>query len=439
MMRVVRWPLAVMALASSFMVRPAGAAEAGGIERGAYVAVLGDCAACHTAPGGKALAGGLGLDSPLGKIYATNITPDKETGIGRWSFAAFDRLMRHGVRKDGSTVYPAMPYPSYARMSDRDMHALYAYLMKGVAPVHQSDRAPDIRWPLSMRWPLGLWRAMFVPTIKPMAPESADALARGRYIVEGPGHCGSCHSPRNFALAEKALDDSDPRYLAGGFVVDRWAVPSLRSDTPDGLQAWSATDIATFLKTGRGRHGATFGAMNGVVIHSTSRMTDTDLQAVGAYLKTLGAAVPAAQSVAYRYDPSVAKALARGAMPTQGAALYVDRCAACHRTDGRGYPNVFPPLAGNPVLQTKDARSAAHIILNGGRLPALPTAPSSLVMGPYRDVLNDQDIADLTNFIQTAWGNRGGTIKAGAVAKLRRETAWETHKGGSRETTPLTP
>lgn len=436
-----RFPLAVMAVASSFLMRPALADEAASVAQGAYVAVLGDCAACHTAPGGKELAGGLGLDSPLGKIYATNITPDKKTGIGTWSFAAFDRLMRHGVRKDGSTVYPAMPYPSYARMSDRDMHALYAYLMHEVKPVNQPDRAPDIRWPLSMRWPLALWRTMFVPTIKPMTPDSASAVARGRYLVEGPGHCGSCHSPRNFALAEKALDDSDPRYLAGGFVVDRWAVPSLRSDTPDGLQAWSASDIATFLKTGRGQHGATFGAMNGVVIHSTSKMNDADLQAVGAYLKTLdsGGKRTAARSVVYHYDPATAKALAKGTMPTHGAALYVDRCAACHRTDGRGYPDVFPPLAGNPVLQTKDAMSAAHIILNGGRLPALSTAPSSLVMGPYRDVLDDQDIADLTNFIQTAWGNRGGTTTANAVAKLRHETAWETKKGGSRETTPLAP
>lgn len=221
--------------------------EAALAQKGSYIAILGDCAACHTSPNGQPFSGGLGLNSPLGKIYATNITPGKKTGIGNWSFADFERLMRHGIRKDGSTVYPAMPYPSYAHMSDNDLHSLYAYLMHSVAPVEQINKTVDIPWPFSIKWPLSIWRMMFVPKITPSSDNSSE-IERGRYLVEGPGHCGSCHTPRNFAMAEKALDDSDPRYLAGGFVIDNWVAPSLRSDTLDGLEAWSAADIATFLK-----------------------------------------------------------------------------------------------------------------------------------------------------------------------------------------------
>ena len=408
--------------------------EAALAQKGSYIAILGDCAACHTSPDGPPFSGGLGLNSPLGKIYATNITPDKKTGIGNWSFEDFERLMRHGIRKDGSTVYPAMPYPSYAHMSDNDLHALYAYLMHSVVPVEQINKVADIRWPFSIKWPLSIWRMVFVPKITPSSDNSSE-IERGRYLVEGPGHCGSCHTPRNFAMAEKALDDSDQRYLSGGFVIDNWVAPSLRSDTLDGLEAWSAADIATFLKKGRDQHGATFGAMNGVVIHSTSQMTDDDLSAIGKYLKTLKTPTNA-KNVSFTYNPTIAHELASGKLPTHGAALYVDRCAACHRPDGRGYPDVFPELAGNPVLQSANASSVAHLILNGGRLPALKTAPSSLVMGPYRDILDDQDIADLTNFVQSAWGNRGGKITADDVAKLRKETKWETLKGGSPETTP---
>ncbi|MFT8480143.1 c-type cytochrome [Gluconobacter oxydans] len=398
------------------------------IKRGAYLAVLGDCEACHTAHDGKYLAGGLALQSPVGAIYSTNITPDRDTGIGSWSYDDFARLMRRGIRKDGSSVYPAMPYPSYSKMTDEDLHALYAYLMQGVAPVSLKNRAPDIPWLLSARWPLAIWRLLYAPSPAPSSAshdETSDALVeRGRYLVEGPGHCGSCHTPRNFVLAEKTQTAADgPKYLSGGFIVDNWVAPSLRSDDAGGLVDWTPEDIVVFLKTGRNRHGATFGAMNGVVTHSTSLTDDRDLEAIAAFLKTLGP--PQGVSVeTFRYDDAVSRQLSAGEMPSEGAKIYVDRCAACHRTDGRGYPGVFPPLAGNPVLQGPDATSAAHIILSGGRLPGVAAAPSPLVMGSYRSYTDDPQIADLVWFHGHPWGKRGAAITAPQVAKIRQAT-WD--------------
>lgn len=407
------------------------AADADLIKRGAYVAVLGDCEACHTAHDGKSLAGGLALQSPLGAIYSTNITPDRDTGIGTWSYEDFARLMRRGIRKDGSSVYPAMPYPSYSKMTDEDLQALYAYLTQGVAPVSLKNRAPDIPWLLSARWPLAIWRLLFAPSPAPPLPsaphnDTSDALVeRGRYLVEGPGHCGSCHTPRNFVLAEKVQTAADgPKYLSGGFIVDNWVAPSLRSDDAGGLVGWTPEDIVAFLKTGRNRHGATFGAMNGVITHSTSLTDDHDLAAIAAFLKTLGPP-PGVSVQAFHYDDTVSRQLFAGKMPSEGARIYVDRCAACHRTDGHGYPGVFPPLAGNPVLQGPDATSAAHIILSGGRLPGVAAAPSSLVMGSYRDVLDNQQIADLVTFLGQSWGNHGAAMTASQVAKIRQATTDE--------------
>src|ERR1700723_470887 len=194
--------------------------DAASIERGRYLAVAADCAACHTAPGGRPFAGGLAIDSPLGAIYGTNITPDRASGIGNFTLDDFDRAVRHGIDDGGATLYPAMPYPSYARMSDEDIAALYDYFMHGVAPVARLAHADGIPWPLSIRWPVAIWRKLFAPS--PDAPPfdasryANPEVARGAYLVQGPGHCGSCHTPRTLTLREKALDDSSNAYLAGG-------------------------------------------------------------------------------------------------------------------------------------------------------------------------------------------------------------------------------
>ena len=223
-----------------------GAPDQALIDAGRYVAVASDCIACHTAPGGKEFAGGRAIASPIGNMYSTNITPDQATGIGNYSLNEFDRAVRHGIRQDGSSLYPAMPYPSYAKMSDQDVRALYAYFMKGVAPVNTANEAAnhgnDIPWPLSIRWPMGIWRKTFAPA--DMAPLQLDKyqsqqIARGAYLVQGAGHCGSCHTPRSVTMQESALDESGKAFLAGGPLIDGWLAANLRGDKADGLGAWS--------------------------------------------------------------------------------------------------------------------------------------------------------------------------------------------------------
>lgn len=390
------------------------------IKQGEYLARAGDCVACHTAKDGKPFAGGLPMETPIGTIYSTNITPDK-TGIAAYSFEDFDNAVRQGVAKSGSTLYPAMPYPSYARVTEADMQALYAYFMKGVEPVAQDNKAVDIPWPLSMRWPLTGWRWMFAPKVEAyQAPAAQDAVvSRGAYLVEGLGHCGACHTPRAISMQEKALSANEGNtFLSGSAPLEGWIAKSLRGDHKDGLGSWSEAQLVQFLKTGRSDRSAVFGGMADVIVHSLQYLSDEDLTAIARYLKTLPANNPDDQP--HQYDEQVAKALWKGDDSKAGAAVYIDNCAACHRTDGHGYTRVFPALAGNPVLQSEDATSLIHIVLKGGTLAATHTAPSTFTMPAYAWRLSDQEVADVVNFIRSSWGNQASVVKAGDVASIRK-------------------
>nr|WP_235442839.1 cytochrome c [Caballeronia mineralivorans] len=391
------------------------------VARGEYVARASDCIACHTAVNGKPFAGGLKFDTPIGAIYSSNITPDANTGIGSYTFEEFDRALREGVKKNGDSMYPAMPYPSYARLSSDDVHALYAYFMHGVNPVQQNNRPAGIVWPLSMRWPLTLWRMAFAPKPQPFtAPAGADpVLARGAYLVQGAGHCGSCHTPRAATMQEKALTDADGLdYLSGGTAIDGWIPTSLRGESRTGIGMWSESDIVQFLKTGRSQHTAAFGGMTDVVGHSMQHMNDADLIAIARYLKSLP---PKLQGqTPYVYDDTVDKALRTGDVSKPGAAVYRDNCMGCHRSDGKGYSRVFPALGGNPVVQGADATSLIHVVLSGNTLPGIRTAPSSFTMPPFGWRLSDQEVADVSNFVRSSWGNTGSVVTLEQVAKIRK-------------------
>ncbi|PYY86318.1 cytochrome c [Pseudomonas sp. TKO26] len=411
--------IATLALLGSASASAAEVDQQALVQQGEYLARAGDCVACHTAKDGKPFAGGLPMETPIGVIYSTNITPDK-TGIGDYSFEDFDQAVRHGVAKGGSTLYPAMPFPSYARVSDADMRALYAYFMQGVAPVARDNQDSDIPWPLSMRWPLAIWRWMFAPSVETstVAAGSDPVISRGAYLVEGLGHCGACHTPRALTMQEKALSASDgSAFLAGSAPLEGWIAKNLRGDHQDGLGSWSEEQLVQFLKTGRSDRSAVFGGMSDVVVHSMQYMSEADLTAIARYLKSLPAGDP--NNPPQQYDKQVAQALWKGDDSKPGAAVYIDNCAACHRTDGHGYTRVFPALAGNPVLQSADATSLIHIVLKGGTLPATHSAPSTFSMPPFAWRLSDQEVADVVNFIRSSWGNQASPVTPGNVAALR--------------------
>ena len=390
-----------------------------GTARGEYLARAGDCVACHSAPGGKAFAGGLKMGTPLGAIYATNITPDIETGIGTYTVQDFDRAVRRGVAKDGRRLYPAMPYPSYAKLTDADVQALYDYFMRAVPPVRQANQADEIPLYLSPRWPLAIWNALFTGGTGFTADPQKDAQwNRGAYLVEGFGHCGACHTPRGLASHEKSLDAGSADFLAGA-ELDGWYAPSLRQDRTTGLGGWSQAEIVEFLKTGHNRHGSAYGSMRDVINNSTPFLSDDDLAGIAAYLVSLPAGTTETAPVA---DAGTAAALLEGTDEAPGAAIYAGQCQSCHKETGAAAPPFLPPLVGNPTVLDGDAASLINIVLNGSAPLVVKGSPAPYRMPQYRAQLNDRQIADVVTFIRNGWGNSAPAVSAADVAALRKST-----------------
>jgi len=386
------------------------------IARGEYLARLGDCAACHTVPGRPPFTGGLRMGTPIGAIYTTNITPDPTYGIGSFTLTDFDRALRFGVSR-GHTLYPAMPYPSYSSTKPEDVAALYAYFTSGVAPYATANIANEIPFPLSMRWPLTFWRLLFSPPPAPFKPGALDPIeAHGAYFVDGLGHCGECHTPRALTLQVRAQTRANGDAYLSGAVIENYFAPSLRTGGHGSLADWSAQDIAEFLKTGVNNHGIVFGSMTDVIVHSTRFMTDDDALAAAKYLKS----ILDKETQTFAYDETVHRALQEGDTRKAGSLLYLDNCAACHRPDGLGYKRVFPQLAGNPVVMAPEAISLASIILEGSLTPKTSATPAQFAMPSFAWRLNDQEVADIVNFIRSSWGNKSVPIAAGDVAKLRK-------------------
>jgi alcohol dehydrogenase (quinone), cytochrome c subunit len=378
-----------------------------------------DCVACHSIPGGKGFAGGLKMGTPLGAIYSTNITPDPETGIGSYSLADFDLAVRHGIAKDGRHLYPAMPYPSYAKLVDADVVALYRFFMKQVPPVHQANLKSDIPALLSPRWPLAFWNFLFAPSAGYVTKSDHDAAwNRGAYLVQGPGHCGACHTPRGIGMQEKALDETSANFLAGA-QLDGWYASSLRADVRTGLGGWSTKDIGEFLEQGHNRVGSAFGSMTDVINNSTSYFSDSDIQDIAFYLASLPA-TSAQQAVAY--DNATTDALRNSPTTQPGAALYASDCASCHGFDARGYTAYMPALAGNPVVLDEDPSSLINVVLNGSVPLVAQGVPDAYRMPQFRQQLSDQEASDVITFMRNRWGNQAPTVTAAQVAKLRKTT-----------------
>ncbi len=394
------------------------------ISKGAYLARAGDCVACHTAHDGKTFAGGRGIESPIGTIYATNITPDKDTGIGSWTYGDFERAVRRGVGHDGSALYPAMPFPSYAKVSDEDTQALYAYFMKGVEPVKQANQANDIPWPLSIRWPLAYWRTFFSPTpestAKPVAGTDPQ-LVRGAYLVQGLGHCGSCHTPRALTMQEKGLDEKSSDYLTGALLND-WAVPSIR-----GVAHWSQDEIVDYLGSGRNAKASVAGEMTDVVANSTSHMTDEDLHAMAAYLKSLSGPADKNGETVYQHNAersaATASKLTVAKDLTLGERLYLDNCGACHFVKGEGASRIFPRLDGASIINAENPTALVHVILAGAKTPSTARGPSILPMPGFAERMNDAEVAELATFLRQGWSNQAPAVSAKLVQEVRTALA----------------
>jgi alcohol dehydrogenase (quinone), cytochrome c subunit len=396
-----------------------GNIDRGLITRGEYLAKLGDCGACHSTPGNPPFSGGLKMTLPIGAIYTTNITPDKTHGIGRFTLADFDRALRFGVA-NGHTLYPAMPFASYAIVTREDVKALYAYFEFGVTPAAVPNKKSDILFPLSMRWPLTYWRWMFAPKPKPFDSKmfADEAVARGAYFVEGLGHCGECHTPRGVALQVKAQNGRDGDAFLRGGPVENWYAPSLRNGGPDTIAEWSESQISQFLQSGANHSGIAFGSMSDVIVNSTQFLSAEDSAATARYLKTLQDP-PANGRARFAYDERTDRELASGDAKKRGALLYLDNCAACHRPDGRGYEGVFPSLAGNPVVEAGNPLSLVSIVLLGSTTSRTSTTPAQFAMPAFAWRLTDQDAADIISFIRSSWGNDAKPIEAPKVAALR--------------------
>ena len=395
-------PAAALALSllGGLAALPARADQPGdAVARGKYLATMGDCEACHTAPGGTPFAGGLLMNTPFGKIPTPNITPDQETGIGKYSDAQFLRVFHAGIRRDGSYLYPVMPFPWYAKVRDDDVRAIKAFLFS-LAPVHAPRKPLEVSFPFNIRAGLGVWDAVFLKegVFKP-DPAKSEQINRGAYIVEGLGHCGECHDSRNMLGAGAVA-----KPLQGG-EINHWYAPNITADVATGIGKFSDDELFTYLKTGSApKMGTVVGPMAQTVHESLSKLSDDDLHAMVAYLKS-----------------TTPEAGFRPVQPAGGAApgytAYLNHCASCHQLDGRGIANVIPSLVGNGAVKSGGPETVIRVVLGGVEAQGSYGPMPALGIG-----MTDQEIADATNYVRASWSNDApATAGPGEVANLRKQ------------------
>ncbi len=382
-------------------------------QRGEYLARAGNCKSCHTNGDNSPFAGGLEFETPFGTIYSTNITSDPETGIGQWSLEDFTHAMRHGEAPDGTNLYPVFPYTAFAKISDEDIAAIYAYV-KTIAPVRYSPPENELGFPYSQRWAMGLWNWMYHTdsAFEPQPGQSAE-WNRGAYLVEGLGHCSMCHTPRNFMGA----NDSDLAMTGGTYMtrvegkLSAWSAPNLTS-ADSGLAMWTVDDVTDYLKLGVSHRAGVFGPMNEVVVNSTSHLSREDVRAMAVYLKSLPA------------NSTDSEAPATDDVLRAGSIQYDIHCGSCHLPTGEGSPEQGPPLIGSPVVLDADPASLINITLYGAQTPH--TSPSDewaartwIRMDPYDTILDDEQVASLLSFIRSTWGHDAGAVTPEQVAAQR--------------------
>ncbi len=410
------------------------------IEQGGYLAKLGNCAACHTDRGGAPFAGGKPIHTPFGAVFASNITPDVQHGIGNWSADAFYRALNRGVNAQGKLLTPAFPYPNTTHVSRSDSDALYAYFMEGVQPVRQPNKAHELQFPFNTQIALAVWRVLFFERDTDATTNSIasnvysiransrnlleDQVERGRYIVQGLAHCSACHAQRN-ALGAARSDG----LLAGALMpMQDWYAPSLHAAQEAGVQHWPREQVVALLKNGITHNASVLGPMAEVVSKSTQFWRDEDLQATAAYLQSL----PVRHAPARAGGQNLSPAATQSARPVrlQGANLYAQHCATCHGEKGQGLNETdalapqgilrIPALAGNRAVSLASSANLVRIILAGGYAPSTSGNPRPYGMPPFVHVLTDEDIADVATYIRTSWGNQADAVSGSQVVAQRR-------------------
>lgn len=389
---------------------PAELASADDLAKGKYLTEATDCMACHTAKGGKPYAGGRAFRLPFGTLYAPNITSDRTTGIGAWSDTQFLRAMHHGISRDGSRLYPAFPYASYAQIADGDVRLIRRYLAT-IAPVQQANRPNSFSFPYNQRWLMSIWSAFFVPSqpFRPVAERSAQ-WNRGAYLVEGPTHCGECHTPRTLAQA------MDMRQKFAGGVAEGWNAYNITSDRETGIGTWSPAQMASYLKQGYARgHGVASGPMEEAIDVSLSKLTDSDIAAMVTYLQTIP---PRRSSGFAAMAKPASRSPVQGPAPgTPGARLFANACVGCHAWNGSGALVGEAQLTGNRAVNDRTAANAALMVLNGTGRPD----QIRRYMPSFRDSYSDTEIAAVVNYVTARYGGTPSTLTAAKVAALRAE------------------
>ncbi|MBS7539733.1 c-type cytochrome [Ancylobacter lacus] len=379
------------------------------VARGEYLARVGDCIACHTAPEGQPFAGGRAMQTPFGALYTSNITPDPVTGIGRWTADDFYTTMHTGRFPSGGLLYPAMPFASYTKVTRADSDAIFAYL-KSIPPVRQKNRSHDLHFPYDNRELILGWRTLFFREGEFKSdPAKSPEWNRGAYLVDGLGHCGMCHSPIN-ALGGSSQADA----FKGGLIpMQNWYAPSLTSNREAGLGDWSLKDITDLLQAGASKRGVVFGPMAEVVHNSLQYLTDEDARAMAVYLKGIAEASPKAPPASSL--PGSESSL----LISLGKTVYDARCAGCHGVNGEGRPPHWPPLANNQSIDMPSAVNPIRMVLNGGYPPGTRGNPRPYGMPPFAGLLSDNEIAAVVSYIRTSWGNRGMPVSAREANELR--------------------
>lgn len=404
----------------------AAAADAALVRRGEYLAKAGDCAACHTAPGGRPMAGGLLLPTPVGAIAATNITPSRTHGIGNYTLAQFSAALRKGVRADGANLYPAMPYTSYAKVTDADVAAMYAYFMQAVPAV---DAAPAQRtalhFPFSIRKSMVAWNLLFLDSAPFVAdPGKSVQWNRGAYLTRGLAHCGACHTPRNVMMAE-----SIRRELGGGD-VGGWHAPNITADANSGVGGWSEQALVDYMRLGRAAGKAqAAGPMAEAVDHSLRYLGEKDLRAIAVYLKAVPAVHDASDTRpvnAWGAPHDELNSVRGVAWPKDrnqmsGPQLYDAHCATCHQAQGQGsFDGGLPPLFHNTTLGRSNTNNLVMVLLDGVERQA---DGRQVLMPGFRKTMSDQQIATLGGYLARSYGNPDAKVTVEQVSTLRSAKA----------------